>query len=99
MARLIPTPQDVRNAPELALLASLAYCLESTQIALAATYPSIGEDEADLDDDHTEQGAYARALFRQIDAILPIVDAYIASVHRAVSPGNRRPRRSDEIPF
>ncbi len=68
----------------MALLTSLAYSLEATQVALAASYPSLYE-ECGIDDDHTEQGAYARAVYTQIDGLLSLLGGYVASVGRASS--------------
>jgi len=39
-----PTPQELRGAPELALLATLQQLLELTTALLAATHPEIGDD-------------------------------------------------------
>lgn len=95
---IMPSPQQLREAPEMALLASLAYSLEAAQLALAASYPSL-YDESDLDDDHTEQSAYARGLYSQIDALLSLVDAYLTSAHRATSPGYRRRASPGDVSF
>ncbi len=57
MCHIMPSPEEVREAPEMALLASLAYSLEATQVALAASYPSLYEDESDLDDTRAGSGA------------------------------------------
>lgn len=38
-----PTPQELRGAPELALLAALQQLLELTIAMLAATHPEIGD--------------------------------------------------------
>lgn len=96
----MPSPQELREAPEMALLASLAYSLEAVQLALAASYPSLYEDESDLEDDHTEQSAYARGIYSQIDALLSLLDGYLASVRRTLSPGYRRRRpTSGDVAF
>ncbi len=97
MCHIMPNPEEVREAPEMALLASLAYSLEATQVALAASYPSLYEDESDLDDNHTERSAYARSIFTQIHALLPLIDGYLASVRRASSPGYRRRRSASDV--
>lgn len=99
MCLTMPSPQQLQEAPELAILVSLAYSLEATQLALAANYPSLYENESDLDDDHTEQSAYARALYAHIDPLISLVDGYQASVRRALSLANRRPPSADNISF
>jgi len=99
MCTIMPSPQEVREAPELALLASLAYSLEATQVSLAVNYPSLCEDESDLEGDHTEQSAYATAVFSQIHALLPLIDGYLASVRRASSPGYRRRHSPGDVSF
>ena len=99
MRPTMPSPQEVGEAPELALLASLACSLEATQVTLAASYPSLYEDESDLEGDHTERSAYARAIFTQIHALLPLLDGYLASVCRANSTGYRRRRSPGDVSF
>lgn len=99
MRPTMPSPQEVCEAPELALLASVACSLEATQVALAASYPALYEDESDLEGDHTERSAYARAMFSQIHALLPLLDGYLASVRRASSPGYRRRRSAGDVSF
>lgn len=99
MGPTMPSPQEIRDAPELALLTSLAYCLEAAQLALAANYPCLYQDESDPDEPHTEQLAYARGVFSQIDALLPLVDGYLASSRRAISPANRQRYRADDTSF
>ena len=94
----MPSPEELREAPEMAVLTSLAYSLEAAHLALAASYPSL-YDECDLDDDHTEQSAYARGLYCQIDALLSLVAAYLTSAHRATSPGYRRRRSPGDVSF
>jgi hypothetical protein len=39
-----PTPQELRGAPELALLAALQQLLELTTVMLAAIHPEVGDD-------------------------------------------------------
>jgi hypothetical protein len=97
MCFLMPSPEELHVAPELAPLVSSAYALEATQLALAAIYPSLYGDLCDLDDDHTEQSAYARAVYTQIDALLPLVEGYLASARRTFSPETRRRRLADNI--
>ena len=98
MCTIMPSPQEVRDAPEMALLTALAYSLEATQVALVASYPSLYE-ECGLDDDHTEQGAYARALYTQIDGLLSLLGGYVASVGRASSLANRHCRSAGDVAF
>ena len=98
MCTIMPSPQEVRDAPEMALLTSLAYSLEATQIALAASYPSL-YNECGLDDDHTEQGAYARAVYTQIDALMSLLEGYVASVGRARSLAKRQCRSAGDVAF
>lgn len=97
MRPTMPSPQEVGEAPELALLVSVACSLEATQVALAASYPNLYEDESELDDDHTETSAYARAIFSQIHALLPLLGGYLASVRRASSPGYHRRRSAGDV--
>lgn len=99
MCPIMPSPEEVREAPEMALLASLAYSLEATQVTLAASYPSLYENDSDLEGDHTERSAYARAMFSQIHALLPLLDGYLASVRRVSSPGYRRRRSPRDVSF
>jgi hypothetical protein len=94
----MPSPEELREAPEMAVLTSLAYSLEAAQLALAASYPSLYDDSG-LDDDHTEQSAYARGLYCQIDALLSLVDGYLTSAHRATSPSYRRRRSPGDVSF
>ena len=98
MCTIMPSPQEVRDAPEMALLTALAYSLEATQIALAASYPSL-YNECGLDDDHTEQAAYARAVYTQIDGLLSLLGGYVASVGRASSLANRHGRSAGDVAF
>ena len=95
----MPTPEDLRAAPELALLAALAACLEAVQLSLAANYPDLYEHEGNAGEPYNEQTAYATAVFSQIDALQPLVRGYIASVRRAISPGNRPELRPDDVSF
>ena len=93
----MPSPEELREAPEMALLASLAYLLEAAQAALAANYPFLYDH---LESDHTEQSAYARGIYSQIDALLSLLNGYLASVREASSPGYRRRRSaSGDVPF
>jgi len=96
MCPIMPSPEEIREAPEMALLASLAYSLEAAQVALAANYPSLYDD---LEGDHTEQSAYARGLYSQIAALLPLLHGYLASVRRATSPAYRRRRSPGDVSF
>jgi hypothetical protein len=84
------TPQELRGAPELALLAALQQLLELTTVMLAATHPEVGDDhlgrpldlQAILADQLIQLGAYLA------DTASRYRDVTIAALHA-----------SDALPF
>lgn len=80
-----PTPQELRGAPELALLAALQQLIEITTVMLAATHPEIGDDrpgrpldlQAILADQLIQLGGYLA------ETATRYRDATVAALHAA----------------
>ena len=82
--RPLPTPQELRGAPELALLAALQQLLELTTVMLTSTHPEVGDDrpgrpldlQAILADQLIQLGAYlAETASRYRDATVAALHA------------------------
>lgn len=78
----LPSPTELSEDPELAVLFALTINLAMARFALMATYPALdgpanGEQVA-----RNEQEAYASAIVKQAHALFDIVEEYLNAVQR-----------------
>jgi hypothetical protein len=82
MNESFPTPMDLSDNPELAVLEILKINLEVAKRVLLASYPSARCGEPCFESCHSEQEAYANGILYQSDALTAIVQAYVESTRR-----------------
>ncbi len=93
-----PTPFELVNAPELAILAVLEGTLELLGRVLACAHPELLD--TDVEDDHRYKRLPAAALVA--DQLLVHAQRMLAAIreYRTVAnPAKKRPIRDDDIPF
>jgi hypothetical protein len=93
MNESFPTPIQLNENPELAVLRLLKTNLEVAEVALLAEYPDC--EEPDWERQHSEQEAYVTAILHQIDALEATLDEYAKSIRRLRSWRNREPTDQD----
>ena len=76
-----PTPMDLVDNPELAVLRILKTNLYVAELALLAAYPD-GSESTYSERCPGSEEAYARAILYQIDALEATLDEYVESVRR-----------------
>lgn len=79
--RILPTPDELGDSPELASLVTLTINLEMASFALLAAYPDLDFDY-DARSSYTEQDAYVYAMISQIRALEGVVEEYLESIRR-----------------
>jgi hypothetical protein len=92
--RSLPTPDDLMESPELAVLRVLQATLEIVEVALKATYP--GDAEAAESNGRTEPEAYAMVILYQIEVLGHLIQEYVRSLGRLRDSRDRR-RDEDEV--
>ena len=91
----LPTPIELSEDPELAVLVTLATNLAMARFAILAAYPDLEHCDPDSRHSQTEQDAYANAIFKQLAALGDLLEEYIASVRRLRSPKSHQPSGKD----
>ena len=77
---LLPTPEELANDPELAVLVALAQSLEVARVTLLAHYPDLHADDINCRRTHSDLDAYTAAISYQLHALSRTIDEYIDSV-------------------
>jgi hypothetical protein len=87
----LPNPTELSDNPQLAVLVTLKTTLAAASFALLAAYPELdsGLDGPDLDSSHAVELAYATSIWKQIHALLDMVEDYFTVVDRRCSLGSR----------
>lgn len=80
MRRTLPTPADLNEIPQLAVLNILDDTLELSTQVLIATHPEYSQDERP---EHSEDVAYSTALVFQIHALEATLRCYRESLQRS----------------
>ncbi len=88
----LPTPCQLSENPELAVLVTLTISLQMAHFAVVAAYPNLdtGLDPYVASD---ERAAYASSMVKQFRALTEIIDEYLSAVERNQSL-SRRPSTS-----
>lgn len=84
---ILPTPEELGEASELAVLVTLTVNLHMANFALLASYPDL-DPSGDSRPAHDPQEAYVYALLSQIRALESIVEAYLESARQLHSRGS-----------
>ena len=92
-----PTPDELKENPELATLALLDAAMLMTTLSLVALYPSSYGDDSDLEVD--ELGAYADAIIGQIHSLEWTLQSYRKSLKQMLHRTGRQRRRTCEEDF
>lgn len=95
MCTVLPEPTDLRDAPELAVLAILKTDLRIAERSLLAAYPDLDYRDLEARRSHTAQDAYASALLYQIRALVATVEEYIESSELLRTLKNQKPPDHD----
>ena len=94
MDESLPTPSELQEDPELAVLRILATSLRMAELALLSSHPASYEP-ARSDGPRTEQEAYAAALLYQIEALEGVLGEYVESTRRLRDWSRREPSDRD----
>lgn len=92
----LPTPPELAQAPELALVAVLEYVLEITVRALLAAHPQLCDDERPYWIPQPPSSVIAEAIVSTVDALQRALDDYRRHIHMK---GNPSTPQDDEAPF
>ncbi len=88
----LPSPTELGDDPQLAVLTVLITNLEMASFALLSVYPDL-DGHPDYPDPHAarhEQEAYASSIVKQVRALVDIVQEYLSAVQRGRSWKSRR---------
>lgn len=86
---ILPTPEELGEASELAVLVTLTVNLQMATFALLASYPDL-DPSGDARPAHDPQEAYVYALLSQIRALENIVEAFLESARQRRSLGSSK---------
>ena len=75
----LPSPSELSDDPQLAVLVTLTTNLQMASFALLAAYPDLDTQDPCARD---EREAYASSIFKQIRALVEIVEEYLSAVQR-----------------
>ena len=93
--RALPTPAQLMEAPELAVLRVLQTALEVAEAALKATYPDDAE-AVESRGGRSEPEAYALAILYQSEVLGGLIHEYVQSVGR-LRESRERKRDEDDL--
>jgi len=85
----LPSPSELSEDPELAVLVTLTTSLRMAYFAVTSAYPNLGDGLAP----HAardEREAYASSIVKQFRALMETIDEYLGAVQRKQS-WRRRP--------
>lgn len=100
MDESLPTPAELQEDPELAVLRILRTTLSVAELALLSSYPESCEP-ARSGGSRSEQEAYVTAILHQIEALEGVLDQYVESIRRLRDwrDWQRRETSDSDIPF
>ncbi len=79
--KILPTPEEISEHPELAIVVALLTNLQLASFALLAAYPDLDVD-SNPHSSRTEQEAYVYAMLSQTRALEAVVEEYLGSLQR-----------------
>jgi hypothetical protein len=80
----LPSPTELSDDPELAVLVTLTTALQMASFALLSVFPELDSplDGPDPHAPHGVQEAFATSIVKQIDALEDVVEEYLRAVER-----------------
>jgi hypothetical protein len=98
MTDFLPSPRDLSDCPQLAMLTMLQMALRLAERVLVAEYPALCEGPPYCEA-QSAQDAYVEAIYHQMHALDDTLEAYRHSLLQNSIPGCSQREESNSLPF